>query len=177
MKERRLCLALMLAFFWALMFAPVSSESKPLEDGFYRVLQTFPSEDSVDRECKENERILGYNPVFADTEDEQEEAVVVEVDNFVPLQLQQEPEKLPDQTDRTMFWLGISLTPEASERFEAFTRDNLGQRVAVVVGGKVVTMHGVKEVIKGGKIQISRCGDRGCEILFRELEDNVGEAK
>ena len=43
-----------------------------------------------------------------------------------------------------------------------------------MVGGKVVTMHNIKEVIKGGKIQISRCGDRGCEILFRECEAENG---
>ena len=176
MNKRRLILALLLPL-WALMFSPVSSNPKSLEDGFYRVLQTYPSETAVTRELKDNERILGYNPVFADSEEDREEAVVVEVDNFVPLQLREQPEKLPDQTDRTMFWLGISLTPETSERFETFTRDNLGQRVAVVVGGKVVTMHGIKEVIKGGKIQISRCGERGCEILFRELEDNVGGAE
>ena len=76
-----------------------------------------------------------------------------------------------------MFWLGISLTPSASELLEAFTRDHLGQRVAVVTGGEVITMHKIKEVIKGGKIQISRCGDRGCEILFQELEDNIDSAE
>lgn len=176
MNKRRLALSL-IPLLWALILSPASSNPKPLEDGFYRVLQTYPSESALDRELQDNELVLGYNPVFADSEDDQEAAVVVEVDNFVPLQLREQPEKLPDQTDRTMFWLGISLTPETSERFEEFTRENLGQRVAVVVGGKVVTMHNIKEVIKGGKIQISRCGDRGCEILFRELEDNVGEAE
>ena len=45
--------------------------------------------------------------------------------------------------------------------------------MAVVVGQKVVTMHKIKSVIKGGKLQISRCGDNGCQVLYRELNDNI----
>lgn len=153
--------------------APLSAKPSPLEDGFYRVLHTYASESDMKRVAEPTERVLRYNPVFLDAEENQEEVVLVAADKFVPMQLKERPEKLPDTTDRTMFWLGISLTPSASELLETFTRDNLGQRVAVVAGGEVITMHGIKEVITGGKIQISRCGDSGCEVLFRELEDNI----
>ena len=152
--------------------AETATQGTP-ENGFYRVLDTFPSESDMDRAIEPTERVLRYNPAFLEAEDNHEEAVVVATDRFVPMQLKEQPEKLPDATDRTMFWLGISLTPSASELLEAFTRDYLGQRVAVVAGGEVITMHTIKEVITGGKVQISRCGDRGCEILFQELEDNI----
>jgi hypothetical protein len=173
MLKRRFSHSLLILFTSMLLLSALSAEPAPLENGFYRVLHTFASETDMNRPMEPSERLLRYNPAFLDAEDKQEEVVVIATDRFVPMQLQEQPEKLPDETDRTMFWLGVSLTPSASELLEAFTRDYLGQRVAVVAGGEVITMHSIKEVIKGGKIQISRCGDRGCEILFQELEDNI----
>ena len=145
---------------------------EPLQDGFYRVLRTFESSAAMDKELGPGERMLRYNPIFVEGENK-EEVVIVRAEPFVPMLLQEPPSKIADRTERTQFWLGVSLTPEAADSFEQFTRDNLGERLAIVAGGDVITMHGIKSVISGGKVQISRCGDRGCEVLFRELNDNI----
>jgi hypothetical protein len=47
------------------------------------------------------------------------------------------------------------------------------QMVAIVVGGEVLTMHKIKEPITSGQLQISRCNDNACELLYVRLRDNV----
>ncbi len=156
-----------------LFLSPTVAEPAPIADGFYRVLRTCENSAGLKGELAVGEQVLRYNPTFLEQEDNEEEVVVVQVEPHVPMLLKEPPSKVQDRTERTQFWLGVSLTPDASESLESFTRDNLGQRVAIVAGGEVITMHKIREVIRGGKVQISRCGDRGCEVLFRELQDNV----
>ena len=69
----------------------------------------------------------------------------------------------------------VSLSEEAAAQFESFTERHLGQTVALVVGGQVLTVHKIRQVVHDGNVQISRCGDEGCQILFLELRDNVPE--
>ena len=147
--------------------------AQPMEDGFYSVVRQEALESSS-TQLEEGQHLNPYGPSFLN-DDEEPVNVVVESDDFVPLTLKEQPSKRPDTTERTQFWLGVQLTDQAAVKFEGFTRDHLGGTVAIVVGGKVVTMHRIKDVIKGGNIQISRCGDAGCQILFRELRDNVDQ--
>lgn len=157
--------------FLLLLAQSVLGES--LQDGFYAVVRK-EAVNGPAYALQQSQSRLGYDPTFlGDGEDPLN--VVVDRTGFVPLSLKEAPSKRPDTTERTQFWLGVSLTDEAAQQFERFTRDNLGGTVAIVVGGKVVTMHGIKAVIKGGQIQISRCGDNGCQVLFRELKDNIEE--
>ena len=143
-------------------------------DGFYSVTaQAGPSE--MLRDVSEGQALLEYNPLFLDNPEDEALTVLVETGDYVPISLKESPTKTADQTDRTQFWLQISLTDHAAEQLERFTSDHLGGTVAIVVGGKVVTMHTIKDVVKGGKLQISRCGDDGCQLLFRELRDNVDD--
>jgi preprotein translocase subunit SecD len=153
------------------LFSICAVWAEPIADGFYSVLRKDPVSQRHEAVEPDQAR-LEYNPVFLDTEQEQR-SIVVERGGFVPILLSEAPTKTADQTDRTQFWLHISLAQESAQHLEDFTRKHLGGTVAVVVGGKVVTMHGIKDVIKGGKLQISRCGDDGCKILFRELKDNL----
>lgn len=126
-------------------------------DGFYAVVrrETPPGEAP----CGEGEIRLPY----------EDGAVVLKGGDFVPLVLKAPPTKRPDPTERTQSWVEVTLTEEAAARFETFTREHLGQSVAVLVNGNVVSVHGIRAVITGGQVQISRCGDDRCEVLFREL--------
>lgn len=153
----------------SLLCTPCSAA--PVADGFYAVVK----KEAIGGEhppLPEGEERLDYDPsVLGDHDDPLK--VVVDTRSVVEMQLKEPPEKRPDTTARTQFWLGVTLTDEAAGKFETFTREHLGGTVAVVVGGRVITMHKIKSVISGGKIQISRCGDKGCQILYRELTDNV----
>ena len=65
--------------------------------------------------------------------------------------------------------LSVSLTRTNAEKAEAFTRAHLGGKIAMVVDGEIVTLHKIRSVITGGKLQITRCKDNACEILRAKL--------
>lgn len=151
-----------LTLFCALLAGTAWAE--PVPDGFYAVVRREAGPDAQ-TPLAEGELRLRFHEAFADTQ----ETIVVRRADFVPLQLREPPTKTPDPTERTRFWVRVSLSDEAAAQFESFTERHLGQSVAIVVGGDVITVHGIRAVIQGGKVQISRCGDDGCQILFREL--------
>ena len=65
--------------------------------------------------------------------------------------------------------LTVSLSRKNAERAEAFTRTHLGGRVALVVDGEIVTLHKIRSVVTGGKLQIARCTDNACEVIRSKL--------
>ena len=52
---------------------------------------------------------------------------------------------------------------------ERLTRDHLGRQLTIVLGGEVVTMHKIREVIKGGDVQISSCVAGAAGYLLEQL--------
>lgn len=86
---------------------------------------------------------------------------------FIPLLLRDDPVKHMDAEGKPK--LSIALAEEQVGPLEKFTRDNVMKNVAIVIGGKVVTMHKIRVPIIGGKIQVTRCTDHGCEALYTEL--------
>jgi len=65
--------------------------------------------------------------------------------------------------------LSVSLARKNVERTEAFTRAHLGGKVAMVIDGEIVTLHKIRSVITGGKLQITRCTDNACEVIRAKL--------
>jgi len=76
-------------------------------------------------------------------------------------------EAIPQDDGRIQ--LQMTLSPDSADELEQLSRRTLGRQVATVVGDRVITIHKVRSVIRGGKIQISRCTDEGCEVLMRQL--------
>jgi len=146
------------------------SEPAPVPDGFYAVVRREAGTQTP-VPTGENELRLRYHAAFCDAGDPAEDTVVVRPQPFVPLLLKEAPTRTADPTQRTRFWVGVSLTEAAARQFESFTARHLGQSVAIVVGGEVITVHTIRQVIKDGRVQISRCGDEGCQVLFRELTE------
>ncbi len=65
--------------------------------------------------------------------------------------------------------LRIELTEDAAAEMERVTRENLGSSAALVIDGEVVTAHKIRAVIEGGRIQLSRCTDTACELIYARL--------
>lgn len=151
-----------------LLSLPVFSQPT-VPNGFYPVVREASQREAL-LPLSPGEMVVVHDPSVLDGGETEKVYLVVRVGEFAPLSLKQAPQKLADQTDRTLFWIGLTLDDSSSQRLEQITRQHLGQTLAVVVGGKSVTKHGIKSVIKGGKVQISRCGDNGCQVLFRELQ-------
>jgi preprotein translocase subunit SecD len=49
------------------------------------------------------------------------------------------------------------------------TTDGLGKQVAIVFSGEVVTMHKIREPIKGGDVQITSCAAGAAKYLLERL--------
>jgi hypothetical protein len=64
----------------------------------------------------------------------------------------------------------LKLRPAAAAALERLTRDQLGRQVAIVLGGEVVTQHKVREVIKGGDVQITSCAAGAAGYLLEQLQ-------
>jgi preprotein translocase subunit SecD len=64
----------------------------------------------------------------------------------------------------------LKLRPKAAEALERLTRDHEGKQVTIVLGGEVVTMHKVRETIKGGDVQITNCAAGASGYLLKQLE-------
>lgn len=86
----------------------------------------------------------------------------------VPMTLADKPRKEPSGRGNSQ--LLIQLDPRHTRRLEEFTRRfAIKRNVAVVVGGEVISTHKIREAITGGRIQITRCGDDACEVIYTKL--------
>lgn len=63
----------------------------------------------------------------------------------------------------------LKLQPEAATALERLTRNSRGRQIAIVLGGEVVTMHKVRDVIKGGEVQITSCAEGAAAYLAEQL--------
>lgn len=97
-------------------------------DGFYAVIsftEPYPYSDVV----------LGDHPLVSRAEIKEAKAAVEQYQNH-PI-------------------VDIEFSKEGAERFEKLTEENIGKPIAIVVGGKVVSMPVVQGIISGGKVHIS----------------------
>src|SRR5262249_8088687 len=64
----------------------------------------------------------------------------------------------------------LKLQPKAATALERFTADRLGRQITIILGGEVVTMHKIREVIKGGDVQITSCAVGAANYLLEQLQ-------
>ncbi|MFZ6053061.1 hypothetical protein [Halocola ammonii] len=152
-------------------FQNTSSEKEKIADGFYLILNTW--QDSASAHATEG-KVIRYSHDFLDENTtDQPRFIEVDTSDFVPLTLSQKPDSI-EQEDKRIKLL-LSMTEPASARLADYTEKHVNEMTCIVIGGKAVTMHKIREKITGGKLQISRCTDNACKHLLLELEDNVAE--
>lgn len=136
-------------------------------NGIYAVV----NEGKTPKEAKKEHgstAVLIYDGRYTDSSQVQNPLyVAVDTSSFVPLIIEGTPDAQKDGRGHTL--LGVALKKEYTAVLEEFSRTHLNGRVAVVLGGEVITMHKVKSVITGGKFQITRCYDNACEVLESKL--------
>jgi len=64
----------------------------------------------------------------------------------------------------------LKLQPKAATALERLTREHLGRQLAIILSDEVVTTHKVREVIKGGDVQITSCTAGAAEFLLGQLQ-------
>lgn len=85
-----------------------------------------------------------------------------DINSLLPFLLAHAPAKEKDSQGKPKLFL--QLDEAQIKPLEEFTRKNTGQKVAIVIGGEIVTIHKVREAIIGGRIT-----DNGCQAIFTEI--------
>jgi preprotein translocase subunit SecD len=140
---------------------------KKLPDGVYAVLREGLKEKDV-RPLKDGEALVVNRHRYAKDEDKgPPRFLVVRAAPDVNLDLAVAPEAVKEGEEVVRILL--KLRPKAATALERLTSDRLGQSIAVVVGGEVVTQNAIRSVIKGGNVQITCCGAGVANYLLEQL--------
>jgi hypothetical protein len=143
------------------------AEADVLPNGLYLVLRSGDAAMKV-QPAGEAERMLADDYHFLEpAEREPVKYLVLQTTPFVPFILGAGP--VEDREEGGKPRLQLQLTEDQKKPLEDFTRANLGGTVAIVIGGEIVTTHKIKSVITGGRLQVTRCTEHGCETLFTKL--------
>jgi preprotein translocase subunit SecD len=64
----------------------------------------------------------------------------------------------------------LKLQPKGATALERLTSERLGKQITIVLGGEVVTMHKIREVSRGGEVQITSCAAGAAKYLLEPLQ-------
>ena len=146
--------------------ASIPNDAAAVPSGLYAVVADAPQVPSKDP--ARSYQTLRYDPKMADSEStEPVQRVTVETQSFVPLILGAAPEPTKQENGRIL--VSVALSPKYIKTLADFTRAHLGERVALVLDGEVVSTHKIRTVIEGGRMQITRCDDHACQRILSKL--------
>jgi preprotein translocase subunit SecD len=141
---------------------------KKLPDGVYAVKRDSLKEKDV-LPLKDGEVLAVHRHRYLKTDKgEPPRFLVVHSAPEVTLDLAGEPKAVKDGAGGVRILL--TLRPKGAAALERLTRDHLGRQVTIVLGGEVVTVHKIREVIKGGEVQITSCAAGAAEHLLEQLQ-------
>ena len=141
---------------------------RKLPDGVYAVLREGAKEKDV-QPLKDGEVLAVHRSRYLKAGDkEPPRFLVVRPAPDVPLDLAAAPKA--DKQGEEVVRILLKLRPKAAAALERLTRDQRGRQVAIVIGGEVVTAHKVREVIKGGEVQITSCTPGAAGYLLKQLQ-------
>lgn len=141
-----------------------------IPDGLY-LINRIDTNAAQLSELQLNEKAVFFSKMFEEYNSDEYMRLVIDTSDFVPLELDKTP-TAEQQTEQKKLLL-LSLTKDASEKLKSFSTKNLKKMVALVVDGEALTMHQIKVALTSGQLQITRCNDNACELLFVKLKDNV----
>ena len=145
-----------------------SPSTKKVPDGVYAVLRESLTEKDV-LPLKGGEVLVVHHARYL-TKDEKEPPrfLVVHSAPDVVLDLAGKPKAVKEGTE--VVRISLKLQPKTATALERLTRDHLGGQLTIVIGGEAVTMHKIREVIRGGEVQITCCAPGAANYLFEKLE-------
>lgn len=149
--------------------------AKQLRDGMYLVSSTIKNETDTPDIIGPNKFVVKCSDMLIENNEGEYIKMIIDTTGFVPLILRVNP-KTEQQTE-TKKRIEIELTKSAADKLERFTTVNLNKRIALIIDGEVISAHGIKTPITGGRFQISYCGPDMCEILESKLINDVESAE
>ena len=144
---------------------------KKLADGVYAVQRDSLRENDV-LPLKNNEVLAIHQHRYLKKDDkEPSRFLVVRSSPEVALNLSGEPKVVKEGTE--VVRILVTLQPKAAADLEQLTRNNLGRQGTIILGGEVVTMHKIRQVIKGGEVQITNCAPGAAAYLVKQLSAHL----
>jgi hypothetical protein len=150
--------------------APADSACK-IADGMYLVVSEIKNEADVPDILSPNRFVVKCSDMLLENNEREYIKLIIDTSDFVPLKLSIKPRT--EQQTETKKRIEIELTKSSAGKLEKFTTVNLNGRIALIIGGEVISAHKIRMPITGGKFQISYCGPDMCEILESHLINNV----
>jgi preprotein translocase subunit SecD len=155
-------------------YAPASAQDKKQEspkklpDGVYAVLRESLKEKDV-LPLQDGEVLVIHRHRYLKTDDkEPPRFLVVRPAPDVDLALASAPKAVKEGEEVVRILL--KLQPKAATALERLTSDRLGRQITIILGGEVVTTHKIREVIKGGEVQITSCAAGAANYLLEQLQ-------
>lgn len=140
------------------------------EDGIYLIERTGDNNKET-YPLSSNERRIEFNKEFIEKTDQSSKYIVINIEEYAPLQLREQPTTQHQDGNRKR--LMLTLADKAKLQLKDFTTKHINKLTTIVVNGEALTMHKIRTVIDGGHLQITRCTDDACELLYVQLQDNV----
>jgi preprotein translocase subunit SecD len=170
--KRSACLFAIVVFLGSQATGPAQDKSpggvKKIPDGVYAVRRDGLKEKDV-LPLKDGEVLIVHRHRYLkNDEKEPPRFLVVDSAPAVTLDLIGEPKAVTEGAETVRILL--KLQPKAASALERLTKDHLGKEVTIVLGGEVVTMHKIRNVIKGGDVQITSCAVGAAGFLLEELK-------
>jgi preprotein translocase subunit SecD len=167
MKPALVALLLLLLPISGALVTTVLAQEPEAQTGLYLVLAEALAAEHLAPPSKD-QQVVRFDYEFL-REDEREPPKYLLLANRpdVPLALAKPPEKKKGNEGRPELFL--ELTKEAAADLAKVTRANVGNQVAFLVDGEVVSTHTIREAITGGQFRVSRCTDNACEFIYARL--------
>lgn len=144
-----------------------SENSKISQSGIYLVLRSDRTKSKIEPIVVGEKMIVDDGRFLEESERDPAEFVVVDEKSFIPFKLDQKPVEGYTKDNKPKVYLQFA--DAQAKDLDALTGNNVGKRIAVVIHDQIVSCHKIKEALRSGKMQISRCTKESCKLIFSDL--------
>ncbi len=145
--------------------------NKHLKDGLYLVEKVLYDTSAVTLNA--NQALVHFNKEFLENAPDGSVGLIINTTDFVPLLLEGEPLLLPQAENKKK--LQLTFSRPSAEKLEKFTAANSMRQATMIVNGEVLTMHKIRDTIRGGKMEITGCSDNACQRIYVMLKNHKAE--
>jgi len=144
-------------------------KQQQLKDGMYIVDQVLY--DTHASAPSRNQATVLFSHDFAENAPPGSTGLLVNTEDFVPLELEEDPHLIQQTENKKK--LELTFSRMTSQKLERFTARHVMKQATLIVNGEALTMDKIREAIHGGKLEITGCSDKACERLYVTLKKNV----
>ena len=144
-----------------------TKKSESTKSGIYLVLRSDRSKSNIEPILSGERLLIDDGRFLEESERDPQEYVVVQEKSFIPFKLDQKP--VEGYTDDNKPKVYLQFASKQAQDLDALTGKNVGKRIAIVIDDQIVSCHKIREALKGGKMQISRCTKESCKLIFSDL--------